>query len=117
LADDQVQTIGRIEDRLSKKVYWPRSWRQLGLFLLYFVVGPPAAFLALSPLLAIAGYATGWFAPGAVGNLVGLILLGAVVAVVFVAAALAFAAAILTAIGTAAATVGSAIAHIFSRFR
>jgi len=82
---------------------------------LALVAGPPAAFVLLSPLLALLGYATGWFPPGAVGDAVGVVLLGAVVAVGFAAAAVAVVAAVLAVIGTTAATVFRAIAHVFSR--
>lgn len=88
-----------------------------GLTLLGCLAGPPAAFVALSALLALVGYTTGWFGAGEVGNVVGLILLGAVVVAVFIAAVFAVVAAVLTVVGTAAVTVGSAIAHIFSRLR
>ncbi|GJE57364.1 hypothetical protein EKPJFOCH_3878 [Methylobacterium thuringiense] len=88
-----------------------------GLLLLGCLTGPPAAFVALSPLIALVGYTTGWFGAEVVGNIVGLILLGAVVVAVFVAAVFAVVAAVLTVVGTAAVTVGSAIAHIFSRLR
>ncbi|GJD83610.1 hypothetical protein [Methylobacterium haplocladii] len=94
-----------------------RNWKRTGLLLLGFVAGPPAAFVLLSPLLALVGYATEWFAPGAIGNVVGLILLGAAVVAVFVAAVVAVVVAVLALVGTAAATIGSAIAHVFSRLR
>lgn len=95
----------------------PRSWKRTGLLLLGLVAGPPASFVLLSPILALVGYLTGWFAPGTIGNVVGLILLGAIVVAVFVAAVVAVVLAVLALIGTAGATVGSAIAHVFSRLR
>ncbi len=95
----------------------PRSWKRTGLLLLGLVAGPPAAFVLLSPLIALLGYLTGWFAPGNIGNGVGLILLGAAVVAVFLTAVAAVVVAVLALIGTAAATVWSAIAHLFSRLR
>lgn len=95
----------------------PHSWKRSGWIVLTVMAGPPASFVLLSPVFALIGHVTGWFAPAIIGNVVGLILLGAVVVAVFIVAVGAVVVAVLALIGTAAATLGSAIAHVFSRLR
>lgn len=93
----------------------PRSLKRTAALTLAFTAGPPASFVLLSPLIALLGYATGWFAPAVIGNAVGVILIGAAVAMGFALAALAVAAVVVALIGTTAMTAYRVIAHIFSR--
>jgi len=100
---------------MSDQTDRPRSLKRTAMISLAIVAGLPASFVLLSPLIALAGYATGWFDPGAIGKAVGVILIGAAVMVGIAAAVLAVVVALFAIVGTTAVTVFRAVAHVFSR--